>query len=345
MNDSDRVRRALDLEKSERRRAVEQINRDADKADKLVAANGAARGAISGRAIAKVQHDRAERIVEAYLNLRRQTLSMVPEVGTEEHFKELADECCRAIDIVTASLKDRMQHYGMRLGSADVPYKDPEADRLKGYARNEVDLLKQRVEFEREVKPVTVSLLEVKDKRKVWVVHGRNSKARDAMFTFLRAMNLEPMEWGEALALTGKATPYTGEVLDRAFAEAQAVVVLISGDDVARLGSRYVEASDPPEETDLTPQARPNVLFEAGMAFGRHPDRTILVQVGKTRPFSDVIGRNIVHISNDPKRRQGLADRLRTAGCDVKTDHRTQWQDAGDFNGAQETPDQSDEGD
>jgi predicted nucleotide-binding protein len=125
------------------------------------------------------------------------------------------------------------------------------------------------------------------------------------------------MEWGEVLALTGKGTPYTGEVLDRAFAEAQAVIVLLTGDDFARLGKRFVEAHDPPDETDLTPQARPNVLFEAGMAFGKYPERTVLVHLGKTRPFSDVIGRNVLFISNEVKKRQGLADRLRTAGCDA----------------------------
>lgn len=182
-----------------------------------------------------------------------------------------------------------------------------------------------------------------KDKRKVWIVHGRNLAARDAMYLFLRSIGLEPMEWGEALALTGKGTPYTGEVLDHAFAEAQAVVVLLTGDDFARLGKRFVNTDDPPDETDLTPQARPNVLFEAGMAFGKYPERTVLVHLGKTRPFSDVIGRHVLHISNEPKKRQGLADRLRTAGCDVKTDHRTDWHSAGDFNRANISPDGDDQ--
>jgi predicted nucleotide-binding protein len=179
----------------------------------------------------------------------------------------------------------------------------------------------------------------VRDSRKVWVVHGRNLKARDAMFTFLRAIGLEPMEWGEALALTGKGTPYTGEVLDLAFAEAQAVVVLITGDDMARLGTRFADAHDPPEETNPTPQARPNVLFEAGMAFGKCPERTVLVQLGKTRAFSDVAGRNLLYISNDVKRRQGLVDRLRIAGAAVRIENRTDWHTAGNFDDADEPPD------
>jgi len=89
----------------------------------------------------------------------------------------------------------------------------------------------------------------------------------------------------------------------------------------------------------LTPQARPNVLFEAGMAFGKYPERTVLVHLGKTRPFSDVAGRNAVYISNDITKRQALADRLRIATAAVMTENRTDWHAAGDFDGANETPD------
>src|SRR5262249_20742405 len=81
---------------------------------------------------------------------------------------------------------------------------------------------------------------------------------------------------------------------------------------------------DPPFEKQLTGQARPNVLFEAGMAFSSHPDRTVLVQLGTIRPFSDIAGRHIIIMSNDAKRRKELADRLEFAGCDVNRDG-TDW--------------------
>jgi len=35
------------------------------------------------------------------------------------------------------------------------------------------------------------------------------------------------------------------------------------------------------------------VLFEAGLAMGRHPRKTVFVQVGKVKPFSDVGGRHM----------------------------------------------------
>ena len=48
------------------------------------------------------------------------------------------------------------------------------------------------------------------DPHKVFVVHGRNLKARDAMFIFLGAIGLDPIEWSEATKATGKPSPYIG---------------------------------------------------------------------------------------------------------------------------------------
>lgn len=166
--------------------------------------------------------------------------------------------------------------------------------------------------------------------RKVFVVHGRNLALRTAMFRFLRALGLEPIEWSKAVKATGSAAPYVGEVLDKAFEEAVAVVVLLTADDQARLRARLRKASDPTYESRMTGQARPNVLFEAGMAFGSHPRSTILVEVGELRPFSDIGGRHVVRLSNLPEARQELANRLETAGCIVDMSG-TDWMSEGDF--------------
>ena len=169
-----------------------------------------------------------------------------------------------------------------------------------------------------------------KDPKCVFVVHGRNKPARDAMFAFLRAIGLDPLEWSEAIHLTGKTSPYIGEVLDAAFGAASAVVVLMTPDDEARLCDQFIIDTDDEFERNLTPQARPNVLFEAGMAMGRDPDRTILIEVGKLRPFSDVAGRHMIRMDNSTERRQNLAARLATAGCPVNL-NATDWHSAGDF--------------
>jgi predicted nucleotide-binding protein len=164
----------------------------------------------------------------------------------------------------------------------------------------------------------------------VFVVHGRDNAARNAMFTFLRAVGIKPIEWTSAVGMSKKAAPYVGEILDATFARARAIVVLMTPDDLAQLRADLLLPSDKPYERVLTGQARPNVLFEAGMAFATHPDRTVMVQLGIVREFSDVAGRHVVHMSNEYSKRQELATKLTNAGCDVDTTG-TDWVEAGDF--------------
>lgn len=130
--------------------------------------------------------------------------------------------------------------------------------------------------------------------------------------------------------MTGKAAPFIGEILDSAFQNAQAVVVLLTGDDEARLHPKFhkEEASD--NEKILTPQARPNVLFEAGLAIGRFPDGTILVEIGTLKAFSDIAGRHLVRLNNSVKTRQELAQRLLAAGCLIDLSG-TDWHQTGNF--------------
>lgn len=170
-------------------------------------------------------------------------------------------------------------------------------------------------------------------KQTVFVVHGRNIHARNAMFNFLRSIGLNPMEWSIARSETKKTNPYIGEILDAAFSKAQAIVVLMTPDDIAYLQEKFQKDEDPSYEKQPTPQARPNVLFEAGMSIGRHPERTVLVELGKLRPFSDIAGRHIVMLTNSTKDRQELAKRLRDAGCSVNLDG-TDWHTVGDFDKA-----------
>jgi predicted nucleotide-binding protein len=168
------------------------------------------------------------------------------------------------------------------------------------------------------------------DSRNVFVVHGRNLDARNSLFRFLRSIGLRPLEWSQAVTATGKASPFIGEILDSAFSNAQAVVVLFTPDDEAHLRDQFRGANEPAYETELTGQARPNVLFEAGMAMGRNPDRTIIVELGTLRPFSDIAGRHTVRLSNESVARQELAQRLDTAGCPIDLSGRD-WHTEGDF--------------
>lgn len=169
-----------------------------------------------------------------------------------------------------------------------------------------------------------------KPPNQVFVVHGRDRLSKDAMFTFLRAVGVKPIEWNSALAMSKKAAPYIGEILEAAFANARAIVVLLTPDDLVQLRPDLVSPTDKPYERTLTGQARPNVLFEAGMAFATHPGRTLLVQVGNVKEFSDVGGRHVVHMTSDYAKRQELATKLINAGCDVDISG-SDWMTAGDF--------------
>jgi predicted nucleotide-binding protein len=169
------------------------------------------------------------------------------------------------------------------------------------------------------------------DPKKVYVVYGRDNKLREDFFSFLRALHLEPIEF--SARLTGKASPYIGQILDAAFKSAKAVVVLFSPDDEARLKAKFQKPNDPRHEKKLTSQPRQNVLFEAGLAFGTFGDeRTILVKVGELRPFSDVLGRYEARLTNDAKTRQDLAHRLKDAGCDIDINQaESDWLTVGNF--------------
>lgn len=172
-------------------------------------------------------------------------------------------------------------------------------------------LLRNRIRQPPQAQPTATT-----DAKKVFVIHGRNDKLRDSMFDFLRALHLHPMEWSEAKKLTGKGTPYTGEILDAAFAHAHAIIAVMSGDDEARL-RQALAPSEAPEP--LTPQPRPNVLFEAGMAMGKNPDRVVMVEVGPLRGFSDIHGRHVVRLDDTIKLTKEFVEQLKTIGCAVET--------------------------
>ena len=166
------------------------------------------------------------------------------------------------------------------------------------------------------------------DVRKVFVIHGRNEPARRGLFDLLRAIALEPIEWSQAIAMTGQGSPYIGDVLDAAFAAAQAVVVLQTPDDVAYLHQSLTYPDDP--ECSPQMQPRPNVLYEAGMAMGRNAERTVIAELGRVKAFSDIHGRHVVRLDNSVGQRQALAQRLQTAGCAVDISG-TDWHTAGDL--------------
>lgn len=168
------------------------------------------------------------------------------------------------------------------------------------------------------------------DPRRVFVIHGRDDQARKAVFGFLRDLDLWPLPWEELVASTECATPYTGEVVKKAFDEALAVVAIFTPDDEVRLHPDLVGDRESGEEAQYMGQARPNVLLEAGMALQANPDRTILVEIGKLRAVSDLAGRNVVRLGPGGQNLHAFKQRLVMAGCAVN-DSSDAWLDRSRF--------------
>ena len=165
--------------------------------------------------------------------------------------------------------------------------------------------------------------------RRVIVIYGRNEDVCKDMFRFLRALDLLPVEWSKALLETGKGAPSISQVLDALFAKAAAFVVLMTPDDLVTLSSNLRKTSDAPYEKETVGQARPNVFYEAGLAFARFPDSTVVVQVGKVKVPSD-IDMHVTRLTNSRDSRHELMIKLKAAGCDVDIDG-SAWLSEGDF--------------
>lgn len=150
----------------------------------------------------------------------------------------------------------------------------------------------------------------------VMVIYGHDVEANTALFSWLRAIGLQPQEWSQLIQLSGSASPYIGQVLQQAFSHAQAVVAFFTPDEQVRsVGSKSWRR-----------QARPNVLIEAGMALVTHPERTVFVTLGLQELPSDLAGRHYVRLDGTSAPLHEIASRLRNVGCEVDTSG-TDWLD------------------
>jgi predicted nucleotide-binding protein len=166
------------------------------------------------------------------------------------------------------------------------------------------------------------------DPRNVFLVHGRWYEAVEAMREFLSSLDLRAIEWEHAVQATGKASPYIGEILDAGFNMAHVALILMTPDDLACLHPSLGSPNTEPEP--LTGQPRPNVIFEGGMAWQQFRNRTLLVEFGHLRGFSDLNGVHVIRLDGSAQTRRALASRLKMVGCAVD-DSGTRWLSAGHF--------------
>ena len=165
---------------------------------------------------------------------------------------------------------------------------------------------------------------------RVYVVYGRNLLVRDAMYAFLEALDLQPITREAAVNWTGEGSPFADQIIDAAFKHAQAVIVLFTGDDRARLRRKLLKRNEKAHKKTFWFQPGQDQIFEAGYAFGRSPERTILVQVGLVQLFSDIDGRYIPNFTGEENERRDLINRLKSTGCMVN-DNGDAWRSAGNF--------------
>lgn len=167
-------------------------------------------------------------------------------------------------------------------------------------------------------------------RRRVFLVHGRDHRAREALIALLEAFDLRVIQWRDAADYAGGGAPYTGEIVKAGMEHADAVVVLLTPDDIGYVHPYFLKGTDGPHEREPTGQARLNVVFEAGMAMARAPKGVVFVEMGQVRKMSDVDGLNLIQLDNSLERRKDLSRRLQSVGLEVVTDTE-RWRTAGNF--------------
>lgn len=158
-------------------------------------------------------------------------------------------------------------------------------------------------------------------KPSVFLVHGRDHDARDAVARILKAYGTDVWDWTIARQRTRKPSPTTLDVIRKSISDATAVAVLLTPDETVRL-----DVANGDEDQTFRRQARPNVLFEAGWAMAKKSDKTVFIRLGPVDMLSDIDGINYVSLDDTVETREDLRLRLIDAGCrllDTDKDWRT----------------------
>lgn len=164
--------------------------------------------------------------------------------------------------------------------------------------------------------------------RRVFIIHGRNLNAAVELARFVRALGLEPLDFDELRAEMG-GTPTVADIVTEGMKRCQGVIALFTGDEWAALRPEHRGPNDKGEAIQRW-QARPNVIFEAGMAFARDRKRVVFVQFGDVDLFTDVAGVHVLRPTNaESGARHTLRNTLRAMGCPVNES--AAWMTEGDF--------------
>lgn len=170
------------------------------------------------------------------------------------------------------------------------------------------------------------------DPRRVFIIHGRNAAARLAIERFVQTLGLQAIDFDQLAADHG--AEFVGNIVRAGLQQAQGIVALFTPDEFAVLGASPLRGPHDAASDLQRWQARPNVIFEAGIAFGIARERTILVTLGsEVSLFSDIAGIHILRLNNSIESRKRFRQKLIGVRCEVdqRSDAWTNPEQSGDF--------------
>jgi|GEM_PF-3961398 len=154
---------------------------------------------------------------------------------------------------------------------------------------------------------------------RVFIIHGRNGALLDELRQWFDSLGLHAKGF-EDLRVELGGSPTIMQVIEKGMTEARAIVALITPDEVAYLRPEFHRDRDMPVDRERW-QARPNVIFEAGMAFAMAgTKRTLLLVAGNAELFTDVSGIHYLSVPHDAASRDRLKTALRNMGCEIRDD-------------------------
>lgn len=122
----------------------------------------------------------------------------------------------------------------------------------------------------------------------VFLIHGRNLQAKQEVCLFLEALGLKPVDFGKERELA-RSAPTVLEIVQQGMERCQLVLALFTPDEWSVLGGDMRKDGED-EREHCRWQARPNVMFEAGLAYSKDPERVVFLELGDVKLFSDVTG-------------------------------------------------------
>ena len=132
---------------------------------------------------------------------------------------------------------------------------------------------------------------------KVFIIHGRDLIARDELVKFIKALGLQHLSFERVAAKLGPA-PFVADIVLKGINDAAIVIALFTPEEHAAFFDPETSEYRGVEPGEARWQARPNVIFEAGVALGVARDRTILVTLGSdVQLFSDIGGVHFIPLT------------------------------------------------